>query len=267
MTTVTQTNEPDVVVGKVETLPAKQSESILSIIEKIALMPEGAAENIERMHAIHKDTLNREAEQAFNQDFVKAQIEMLNNSVIKNADNNQTKSKYATLEKIDRVIKPIYTRHGFGLIGGTEDSPIENHIRVTYDLIHKGGHSRHYTYDCPIDDKGIAGKVNKTPTHARGSSTTYGKRYLKCLIWDVITQEDDDGNAAGGSPSNIEKLDQWLLRVQEWEDADTITSAVMGTFFKKNETAIRRDLNRADAAKVNAAMKDAVKRLAAKEAK
>ena len=186
-----------VVHDDVSNLPTKQSsDTMIGLIEKIALMPDSVAtENLGKLHEMYKDMQDREAEVMFNRAFVAAQSEMP--IVVKDANNDQTSSKYAKLQTITKLIKPIYTKHGFGMIGGMADSPIEKHIRVTIDLIHSSGHSKHYFNDMPIDDKGIKGTVNKTQPHAKGSSTTYAQRYLKCLIWDVQIAEDDDGNGAG----------------------------------------------------------------------
>ena len=194
---MSEENGKELIVHDTETLPAKQSsDTMMKLIEKIALMPDSVATgNLERLHKMHKEMQDREAEVEFNKAFVAAQSEMP--IVVKDAKNDQTSSKYAKLQTITKLIKPIYTKHGFGMIGGMAESPIENNIRVTINLIHSGGHSKDYYHDMPIDDKGIKGSTNKTQPHAVGSSTTYATRYLKCLIWDVQIVEDDDGNGAG----------------------------------------------------------------------
>jgi hypothetical protein len=177
----------------VETVPEKSSDTMMGLIEKIALMPDSVATgNLERLHEMHKEMQNREAEVSFNKAFVAAQLEMP--IVIKDAWNDHTKSRFARLEIITKQIKPIYTAHGFGMIGGSDTCPIPDHKRITIDLVHSGGHSKHFFYDVPLDDKGAKGTVNKTAVHAHGASTTYARRYLGCLIWDVQISEDDDGN-------------------------------------------------------------------------
>jgi hypothetical protein len=58
----------------------------------------------------------------------------------------------------------------------------------------------------PIDNKGPKGAQNKTDTHGFGSALSYGRRYLKLLIFDIATT-DDDGRAAGnGGPINEEQV-------------------------------------------------------------
>lgn len=242
-----------VVHNTVETLPAKQSsDTMMQLIEKIALMPDSVATgNLERLHKMHKEMQDREAEVLFNRAFVAAQSEMP--IVIKDAKNDQTSSKYAKLQTITKLIKPIYTKHGFGMIGGMAESPIENSIRVTINLIHSGGHSKNYYHDMPIDDKGIKGSTNKTQPHAIGSSTTYATRYLKCLIWDVQIAEDNDGNGnpimylddkqkntildlLANTDSDIPKFLKWL----NVENVDVIPASQYGRIVVNLESKVEK---------------------------
>lgn len=166
-----------------------------SIIERLALDPNCNMDNLERLYALQQKDINREAEILFNKSFVAAQMEM--GPVVKDAKNDQTRSRYALLETITKKIKPIYTNHGFAMLGDEGDNAPEGNVHVVMDIIHSGGHSRKHHYNSPLDDKGIKGTVNKTKPHAKGSAVTYAQRYLKCLIWDVQISDDDDGNAAG----------------------------------------------------------------------
>jgi hypothetical protein len=36
--------------------------------------------------------------------------------------------------------------------------------------------------------------VNKTQVHALGSTSSYARRYLVCMIFNVTTEDDNDGN-------------------------------------------------------------------------
>mgnify|MGYP002040969543 CR=1 FL=1 len=52
-----------------------------------------------------------------------------------------------------------------------------------------------------MDANGMKGQQNKTATHAFGSSMSYGRRYLLLMVFDIaLTNEDDDGQAAGRRP-------------------------------------------------------------------
>jgi hypothetical protein len=140
----------------------------------------------------------RNAERAFNAAMVAAQKEMP--QVVRDADNDQTRSRYARYETISEAIQPIITKHGFACMfsEGKADQP--NHIRTLCDVVHDAGHTKQFYADIPFDNVGMKGNANKTNTHAYGSTKSYGKRYLKCEIFDVaVKNQDDDGNAGGGN--------------------------------------------------------------------
>jgi hypothetical protein len=140
--------------------------------------------------------LDRIAKQAFYAAMAAAQAEM--KPVARDADNDQTRSKYARYETISEAIQPIITKHGFSLTFDEGTPEKENHIRVLCDVMHSGGHMKQYHADVPFDNVGMKGNPNKTATHAYGSTKSYGRRYLKLDIFDIaLKNDDDDGNAAG----------------------------------------------------------------------
>ena len=176
--------------------------SMISMIERVALNPDVDVETLERMLAMQEKVLNRQAEQGGL--FGKEEIDSIIPAIKKDRENKQTNSTYANLDSLNKVIKPLYTKEGFSLSFGTDGEVLPNTVRITCIVSHIGGHSRNYTYDAPIDDKGIKGSVNKTPTHARGSAVTYGQRYLTKMIFNLtLTDEDDDGNSADTSPTEL----------------------------------------------------------------
>jgi hypothetical protein len=58
-------------------------------------------------------------------------------------------------------------------------------------------------------------------THATGSAITYGKRYLKNMIFDLRFKEsDDDGNAAAdGQPRGVLEDKDFLALMENIENA------------------------------------------------
>jgi hypothetical protein len=122
--------------------------------------------------------------------------------VVKDAQNKHTNSRYARLEEVNKVIKPAYTKHGFSVsFGELQDAP-EGMVRILADVRHSGGHSAPYRVDMPLDGVGSQGKANAmNPVQARGSTISYAKRYLLCMIFNVtIADEDTDGNADDDDP-------------------------------------------------------------------
>jgi len=189
-------------VQPVEHLPLapapSESAAILSVIERMALKPEIDPDRVERFMVMYERMEAQKARMAFYAAFSAAQAEMP--QIVRDAENKQTNSRYAKYETISDAIQPIITKHGFSMTYGEADSPKENHLRITCELMHEGGHSKAYYADIPIDMYGMKGNPNKTGTHAYGSTKSYGRRYLKLDVWDIaVKNQDDDGNAAGGA--------------------------------------------------------------------
>lgn len=174
-------------------VPLSDSAALMAVIAKAATDPNCDVEKMERLYAMHERMQDRQAAEAFAADMALVQAEV--RKAVKDRNNTQTKSDYATLESIDAATRLVYTARGFSLTFDTQDSPLAGHVRIVCNVMHRAGHTKVYSYDNPMDDKGIQGSVNKTPTHARGSAVTYGRRYLTMLIFNLSTgQHDDDGN-------------------------------------------------------------------------
>lgn len=169
------------------------SASIFNVIERAARDPNVDIDKMERLIAMRERELARVAEQAFNAAMKQAQEEM--RPIGADATNSQTKSRYATYSKLDAVLRPIYTKHGFSVSFDEADSPKADHIRCLALVTHDGGHTRVYRKDMPADGKGAKGGDVMTKTHATGAAASYGQRYLLKGIFNVAVGEDDtDGN-------------------------------------------------------------------------
>jgi hypothetical protein len=178
--------------------------ALVNVIARAASDPNTDVDKLERLLAMQERVLEREAERAFNSAMRQAQEEI--RPILKNKSNKETHSTYADLEQISDMADPIIHRNGFSLSFGTTDCPLANHYRVTCDVSHTGGFTKHYQADVPVDMTGPKGAQNKTMTHGFGSALSYGRRYLKLLAFDIKTT-DDDGRAAGnGGPINAEQL-------------------------------------------------------------
>lgn len=172
---------------------SNETQAIMSMIQSIALNPEVDVTKLRAVMDMKMEMFNRGAEIEFNAAMAKAQAELV--PITKTAYNSQTRSKYALLENIIEQASPIWTKHGFALSFDTGDCPTPGYYRVLCECTHSSGFSKNYKADLPIDSTGIAGTVNKTGTHAFGSTVAYGRRYLTCMIFNIaVKNEDDDGN-------------------------------------------------------------------------
>lgn len=177
-------------VAKIET-PA-ESNAMISMIERVALDPNASIDKLERMLAMKERMDAAAAERAFNDAFAKCQREIP--TVLRNKRNTQTNSNYADLAAIEAAVMPTVNAHGFSVRFFPTASPLEGHYGVDCVLSHDGGHSEKHHADVPSDGAGMKGTANKTATHAFGSTMSYGRRYLLCMIWNIATA-DNDGNS------------------------------------------------------------------------
>lgn len=191
-----------------------ESDPMLAMIERVALNPDADVEKMQALLDMRRGEEDRVAERGFYQAMTGAQGEM--GAVLRDRDNDQTRSRYATLEAIAKAIRPIWTKHGFAMSFGSADCPKEGFYRVTCRVSHGLGHYRDYHADVPVDAAGIKGNVNKTATHAFGSTMSYGRRYLTMLIFDIATSDDDDGQKAGaGETINAGQYQALIALIEE----------------------------------------------------
>ena len=190
-------------------LPAQsETAAVLHMIERMARDPSIDMERLQRFMEMRKEIRAEEAEREFNEAMATVQGKM--RAVAADANNPQTRSKYASYFALDKAIRPVYSAEGLALSFDTEDSPKPEHIRVVC-YVTRGQHTRKYKIDMPADGKGAKGGDVMTKTHAAGSASTYGQRYLLKMIFNIAIGEDDDGNAATG---DVKRITQ--------EQADTI---------------------------------------------
>jgi len=193
---VNESSQEIIKPGPYQAVPAiSESAAIIQVIERVALNPDIDVSKMQQLLAMQIQILDRQAAEAYARAMMAAQAEMPR--VIVNKQNAQTSSRYADLEAVNRAVTPIATKHGFSISFDTDRSALDNHVLIVATVLHSGGHHKAYNYDAPLDDAGIAGKINKTPTHARASSISYGQRYLLKLIFNLtIAGEDNDGNGS-----------------------------------------------------------------------
>ena len=208
---------------KVAAVQGQELPALISMIERAARDPSIDIDKMERLMKMHEQMLSRKAEHEFNDAMALAQAEM--GRIATNAKNSQTKSEYATYAAIDKVIRPIYTKHKFSLSFDTEEGAAADHVRVVC-FVSNGAYTRKYKADMPSDGKGAKGGDVMTKTHAMGAAMQYGQRYLVKGIFNLAIGTDDDGNAATGNPIAPEQAEIIkLLIVQAGADIQRFMTA------------------------------------------
>lgn len=188
-----------------------EATAMLEMIERVALNPDVDVEKMERLMAMHDRIQAKRAEIAFNEALVA--VKAIGIRIRKTRVNRETQSKYADIDAISDALDPHIAANGLTLTYTAE--PLDaGFLNIIADVKHVGGHSERHTFPLPIDTKGPKGGAVKTELHGACSTVTQGRKYLKLMIFDVPTY-DDDGNAGGGKvPEFIDEKEAISLR--EW---------------------------------------------------
>ena len=167
--------------------------TMMDVIARAASDPTVDVDKLERLLGMAERVRSEEARQAYATAMNACQAEL--GRVAADANNPQTKSKYASYPALDRAVRPVYSRHGFSLSFSTEAGAPADCIRLVCHVAHSGGHTVNHQVDMPADGKGAKGGDVMTKTHAVGAAMSYGQRYLLKLIFNIAVGEDRDGNA------------------------------------------------------------------------
>jgi len=188
-------------------------EQHIALIERLATNPDVDVDKLQKIMDMQEQANDKAAQQAFNAAMVQAQKNMP--VVIADKYNDQTKSKYPSYKALLRATQPVYTAEGFSVSFYEEDIAGDDLVRICADIMHEVGHTIKRHVDIPLDNQGIKGSINKTGTHAKGSSISYGRSYLMKMIFNIPTGDDDDGNAAGSQLITEEQENKLLAMIDE----------------------------------------------------
>jgi hypothetical protein len=169
------------------------ADALMGFIERASRDPDFDVAKFESLLRMRRE-LQRDIEQReYNAAMAAAQSEM--EPIVRDATNTHLRNRYARLEKIDAGVRPVYTRHGFSVSYGSEVPAGPNLIRITCTVAHRGGFFKTEYLDSELDATGTQGGRSKTPIQAVGSSVTYLRRYLLCMVFNImLADEDDDGD-------------------------------------------------------------------------
>jgi hypothetical protein len=175
---------------------------VLALIERVALDPRADVEKLERMLALQERIMAKESEREFNAAKARVSKRLASLRIVKSKSvlydidkNNKAKGqqeafKYAPLEDIDKIVRPLLIENDLDVSYTTR--PRENGAVVVGRLAHTNGHFQEAEIPVPLDSTG-----GKTNAQAMGSTFSYGRRYTLCMLLNiVVVGEDDDG--AGG---------------------------------------------------------------------
>lgn len=177
--------------------PASQA---LAMISAAATDPNVDPSKLERMFDLYIRVRDDQARVQFQADL--AALQALLPPIEKDGAimvGREPRSRYATAERIDAVIKPLLAEYGFSLAFDSESS--ERGIRISGKLMHKAGHHETKTVEFPLDTSG-----GKPGPQAAASTIAYGKRHLIKMHLNIVEKgEDKDGQ--GSDPISAKQAD------------------------------------------------------------
>ena len=208
--------------GKSLAVIETQDDSLLAAISAAARDPQVDAAKINALLEIKIKIDALEAENKFWDAMRECQNEM--EPIRKDAMNLENKGKYAKVSTIQRIIQPIYRKHNFNLSFTAKDQDDANVVPLACIVSHACGHRQVYTLKATIDDKGPKGGGVKTQVQGTMSTSSYLRRKLYELIFDLILTDDDDDGSLGKGKKPITQ-----------DQADTITSLLAACGMKTSE--------------------------------
>jgi len=144
-------------------------------------------------------------------------------TIPKRGENKETHSSYALVADVDSAIQSLIKKERMTLSFEPRPSDKPEMVLIV-GILSLGAYSREYPLEMPADGKGAKGGGVMSRTHATGSAITYGKRYLKNMIFDLTFKEkDDDGNAAGGQTITDEEFSQFSQNIENAKNVGEVT--------------------------------------------
>ena len=134
--------------------------------------------------------------------------------------NPHFKSRYADLAEVLNTVRPVFAKHGLGLMQSTsfDGALVSVHTVMTHK---EGGYVTSQASCTPA----------KTDAQGVGAATTYLRRYALAAMAGVA-QEDDDGNSAAHNkpaakpsappPPNSEELNSLLIAIGMCDDVEEL---------------------------------------------
>lgn len=201
-----------------------QAGSLLEVIAQLVTNPKTDVDKLERVLAMQERVVldQRKAAYVDAMSRVQEKIPQIGKSAHVKID-GKVRNKYARLEDIDEVVKPILSAEGFALSYRSTSTDGKIHV-VTLRVSHRDGWSEEASLTLPSDTMGA-----KSPAQAVGSTMSYARRTLLKMMLNIVERdEDDDGNGTARGPEGFITGDQ----VAELQDLIASTKSDKDRFLK-----------------------------------
>jgi len=193
------------------------AEAEITALLRHALDAGASVEALERLVALKERVDDRAARAAFFEALAAVQeampeIPKKRTAKIATRSGGEYSYRYAALEDITRVIRPILRRHGLSYSWDVTQG--EGALIVTCVLRHVDGHEERASFPVPVDTKASMSDAQKN-----GAALTYGRRQSLVAVLGLTTADDDVDGADVGAPSNT-------ITAQQAADLDALIDEV-----------------------------------------
>jgi hypothetical protein len=179
--------------SEVTTELAPTGDAFLAMIAAAARDPSVDVQKMQALLEMRERLMQQQAEMAYTEAMNRVQssvppIYKTRKIIVK----GQLRSKYAALEDIDAILRPLIIQEGFSLFFSTEDIPPKA-TKLILTVKHQQGHREAFSLVLPIESSEFRSAVQNV-----ASTISFGRRILLCLAFNVITIDTDvDGNPPG----------------------------------------------------------------------
>ena len=189
---------------------AREAGSMLDVIARAAADPSVNVDKLERLLAIQQTILVDQRRTAYMAAMARLQEKMpqiAKSGVIHDTKGN-VRNKFAKLEDIDVVVRPMLAAEGFSFSYDTRPIPGGNTDYVL-TISHREGHSETKSLPLPVD----SGPPGRGKVQDAGSSLSYARRYLLMMALNLVTRDvDNDGQGESDviTPAQVAQLREAL---------------------------------------------------------
>ncbi len=191
--------------------PSDEATNLLQVISQAVADPRMDVEKMKALLDMHERIMKDQRQVAFAAAMTRLQAKlpsMKKHGVAKN-------SKYARLEDIHVVIKPLLAEEGFSF-SFDEESCTDKTQTFIAKLSHREGHSETKRLTVAIDTAATNrdGRSVRPAIQDNGSTVSYARRYLIKMHLDIV-EEDEDTNGESLKPITDEQTKDLIAMVNE----------------------------------------------------
>jgi hypothetical protein len=206
--------------------PVEIGGAYLDLIREMARDPNVQPEKMQAILDVQERMMNKEAEQAFNAAMMQIDQELprlvkntpVQYAVDKNKPNGDkyTAFKYIKYEDVDKALRPLMKANGLRMSFTSAPRVGDGGgALVTATLTHKLGHNIQAEMSVALDNSG--GKSN---LQGMGSSIAYARRVLTCMLFNIVTMDEDKDGADELVYIDTEDAAAIDMRIRALPDAD-----------------------------------------------